>query len=276
MKISKRIKRKDSDVRNVLLNRLDHVFEAYNHFQNNPYDPKTTHQLRVNTRKLRGLLNFLKPVLGEEQYDAMNHPLRQMGRIYAPVRELDVLLEICGKVAISQPNLSEHYKELFEYLHKERQKKMNVTLQRRNTEQVEKTLSTIERILHEVAIELDKKQKWDEFTWKRLKKMNEKMQKERKQLDWADYQEVHKTRIRAKKVRYASRDFGNFTKKNTKKLAKQAEKTQGKLGKLTDLEVNIGLLHDYREKVNDEELKQLFSEIAAILEEEKSEWLKNV
>ena len=64
-------------VKNILLERLSIIEARYVDYSNNPFDRDIAHDLRVSIRELRGLLNFIKPIIDEETYDTMNAPLRE-------------------------------------------------------------------------------------------------------------------------------------------------------------------------------------------------------
>lgn len=237
----------------IVWNRLGELRRAYRNYQNNPYVPETAHQLRVQTRKLRALLNFVKKELGEETYANLNGLLRETAQKYEPVRELDVLLEVCGEIALEQPEQSLHYRELFRYLDKERRKEMRRTFNVSNVRLIESTFDTVQQYLEHWQPE----EGWEKKLGNRLEKRMKKLQKRMDQLDLEDYQSVHKTRIQAKKVRYVADDFGELLTKKAKKIRKEAEAIQDQLGRYTDLHVNIGLLEGYADQVEVENVKEL-------------------
>ncbi len=246
------------EVRDILLKRLAKINKAYLNYQNNPYNPKTTHKLRVKIRKLRALLNFIKLIIDEDIYDKLNASLRETAQVFVKVREIDVLIELCGEIALEKPELSEGYKDLFNYLGKERRKEMRRTFNKTNKSLIENTLALCEKEILELEFNQDS---WEDFAEKRMKKRIKKLEKRLEETDEKDYDYVHKTRITAKKVRYAAADFGSIMKKTHKKAHKKAEEIQDELGHQTDLHINQNLLTEFEKKTDENSLKQLFHKL---------------
>ena len=80
------------EIQKILMERHGKIETAYQDYQNNPFDPEKAHQLRVRVRKIRTLLNILKPLISTENYDPLNQNLRQVAQVYETIRELDVLV----------------------------------------------------------------------------------------------------------------------------------------------------------------------------------------
>ena len=248
------------EVKKALEKRLTKAKDAYADYQNNPYESKHAHALRVQIRRLRALLSFLKSRLDEEHYQTLNEGLRDSAQVYGTVRELDVLIEICTEVAKEKPELSAHFYELFRFLHKERRKEMRRTFNVTNVRLVEEMFELVEAVLPELSLTTD--EDWPAFVEKRLNKKYRKLVEAYEQLDLSDYEAVHETRKTAKKVRYAAADFKHFTDKKVKPIQKHAEKMQDKLGKKTDQAVNRALLHEYANHIEENEVKELLDQLA--------------
>lgn len=241
-------------MKEILLARLQKVRRAYGDFKQNPTDPETTHQLRVNIRKLRGLMNFMKPVLAENEYNAVNQVLRETGQIYSDLRELDVLMALCQKIVVEQPELSVSSEELFNFLHNERRKEMARLLKQDIRPKLKAVQTTLERLPFP-----DKN--WDKFVTKRIHKMTENLKDDYKNMDKLEYKKLHKLRIEAKKVRYAAADFNVMSSKDLSDSVDYAEKVQDKLGKVTDRYINQQMLKDYAHEVVNPDLKVLFEKM---------------
>lgn len=245
-------------MKGILLARLEKIRRAYGTFKQNPTDPEATHQLRVNIRKLRGLMNFMKPVLSENEYVTVNQVLRETGQIYGELRELDVLLVLCREIVAEQPELKVASEELFEFLQSERRKEMARLLK----QDIRPNLKAVENTLNRLQLP-DKN--WDKFVTKRIYKLAENLKKDYKDLDKSDYKKSHKTRIKAKKVRYAADDFNVMVSKDLSDHVAYAEKIQDKLGKITDQYINKQLLKDYSHEVRNPDLKMLFEKMQAYI-----------
>ncbi|WP_342387579.1 CHAD domain-containing protein [Salinicoccus bachuensis] len=253
------------ELQNVLHKRTEKLNKSHTDYGNNPYNPKTAHSLRVSSRKMRSLLNFLKHTFDEEEYDRLNRELKGLAQIYGPLRELDVLIGLCSDIALRQPDLSDHYTEMFKYLHQERAREMRRTFNKTNIRAAETAIESVDSAIHELSFEIDGD--WDAYIGKRLKKRGRKLAEDYENVDMADYEAVHDIRKRAKKLRYAARYFGGLTSKKHKKIMKQAKKIQDEFGEVTDARINQHLLDQLAERVEDEDLKMTFQYMSRIEEQ---------
>lgn len=73
-------------------------------YANNPYVSEYVYLFRVDMRKIRGLLNFIKPILGEDVYAELNQQLRDLGQRLSPIRDLDTVIEECTRIANEEPD----------------------------------------------------------------------------------------------------------------------------------------------------------------------------
>lgn len=252
-------------LQDVLHRHTEQLKKSYTDYVNNPYNPKTAHSLRVSSRKVRSLLNFLKHTFGEEEYRRLNHELKDLAQIYGPLRELDVLIKLCSDIALRQPELSDHYREMFKYLHQERAREMRRTFNKTNIRTAEAAIESADSTIHELSFEIDGD--WDAYIGKRLKKRSQKLSEDYENVDMTDYEAVHDIRKRAKKLRYAARYFGGLTSKKHKKIMKRAKKIQDEFGEVTDARINQHLLDQLAEKVDDENLKMTFQYMSRIEEQ---------
>ena len=255
-------------VRDILLKQITKINKAYLNYQNNPYKPRTAHKLRVNIHKLRALLNFLKPIIDEKVYHILNDSLRETAQIYGKVRDIDVLIDVCGKIALRKPELSEHYKDLFNYLGKERRKEMRRTFNKTHVSLVENTLALCEKEVQKLEFDRDD---WKTFAEKRMHKQMEKLENRLEKSDQENYDFVNKTRSDAKKVRYAAAEFGPVMKNKQKKVRKNAAAIQDKLGNQKNLHVSFDLMVEFEKKANEKSLKTLFHNLREELQLEATD-----
>lgn len=249
-------------IQKIMLERHGKIETAYQDYQNNPFDPEKAHQLRVRVRKIRALLNILKPLISTENYDPLNQNLRQVAQVYETIRELDVLVAHCGQVAEEQPNLSEHYAAMFNFLLKERRKEIRRTLNKTNTKQVQETLEEVESFIKQLAEHIEEEgpnsqAEWSNYVTERIEKKDKKMRRAYKKVDETDHEAVHQTRLMAKKLRYAANYLDKLTEVKTKPLIKRAKAIQNEFGERTDQQVNITLLKAYAEKAEKPAVKAL-------------------
>lgn len=248
------------DIKNILLNQVEAINKAYMNYNNNPYEPETAHALRVSTRELRGLLNFLKNKIGEEPYQQMNGLLREAAQVYGPVREIDVLIEHCSELALAYPELSTDYRQLFAKLRSDRDHEMVKTFDKKNTDLMANAIETVRNTTGALEWQSDANEQinWNKYLGARFKQRSRQLKKAYNEIDLEDYETVHETRKQAKKVRYATKYFGSLTNKNVKKIGKQAEKIQNEFGAYTDAHINKALLRQYSQKVKNPDLQSLF------------------
>jgi CHAD domain-containing protein len=236
--------------------RLHKINKSYEEYQKNPYIPAHVHRLRVNLRKLRAILNFLKPVIGSSTYDEINKILRDIGKKLSPLRDLDTLIEECTEVAYEQPALVDNYADVFKFLHKERMKLIDNLSKREVFDTIEEKIVTVANILD--GIQLDEKN-LKTFVKERFDHKVNKLEKQYKSLDKKDYENVHDVRKQAKKVRYTAAGLKkSLPRKEAKKVKKYAKKIQKNLGELTDAYVMVDLLQEYKEKTSKKELDVSF------------------
>lgn len=240
----------------VLMKRLEKLKKSYRDYQNNPYDPEAAHNIRANSRKLRSLLNFLKETFDVTKYQKMNNELKELGLIYGPVREVDILIEFCSQVALDEPDLSDHYRALFDFLHRERLKEMRRTFNKTKMQAAESTLEMVESTIE--TIHFEGKIDWNRYIKNRLAKKNRRLMDNYQNVDMDDHEAVHEIRKKAKKLRFSAKYLGKSSAVKHKKMAKDAQNIQDAFGMITDANVNARMLAAYAEKTDDKELKALF------------------
>ncbi|TVT27783.1 CHAD domain-containing protein [Salinicoccus cyprini] len=245
-------------VQDVLSKRARRLKQSHTDYLNNPYHPKTTHAMRVNSRKLRSLLSFLKPTIEEGKYKKLNKALKDLAQVYGPLRELDVLIDLCNQIALKSPELSDHNQQMFRYLHKERNEEMERTLVEADNNL--KTIETVEADLNGLIFNIDAE--WDDFITEHLEKKNKDLKAAYQNVDRNNYEAVHDIRKEAKKLRYSARYLGKLASMKHKGIRKDARRIQEEFGKLTDAHVNEEMLADYADKVDDKHLKETFRKMS--------------
>ena len=247
-------------IQKILVKRMGKLKKAYTDYQNNPFDKETAHRIRTDSRKLRSMLNFLKKLMDDEEYQKLNGELKKLGMIYGPVREVDILMEWCAEIARQKPGLSDHYRELFNYLGKKRRREMRRTFNKTNVKTAESAIETAENGIRNLTMkEMDD---WDGYIKKRLIKKYKKLDDEYENVDPDDFEKVHETRKRAKKVRFSAKYFGKLSQVKYRKIAKNSKQIQDEFGKITDDGTNIRLLKNYAKETEDGELRELFGKMA--------------
>ncbi|MFC3418724.1 CHAD domain-containing protein [Salinicoccus hispanicus] len=245
-------------VQDVLSKRARRLKQSHTDYLNNPYYPKNVHAVRVNSRKLRSLLSFLKPTIEEKKYDKLNEALKGLGQAYGPLREMDVLIDLCNQVAVKSPDLSDSYQQMFRYLHKERNAEMERTLVEADNNF--KTIETVEADLNGLIFNTNAD--WNDFITERLEKKNKALKAAYRKVDRNEYEAIHDIRKEAKKLRYSARYLGKLASLKHKGIRKEARRIQEEFGKITDHHVNEQMLLDYADKVDDKNLKETFRKMS--------------
>ncbi len=254
---------KVTDVHDVLIGRAGKVRQSYKHFFNNPFQEKTVHKLRVDCRKLRGILNILKKAMYKEDYVKLNRELRDIALVISDLREIDVLTALCDKTAKQHPDMSDHFQEMFSYLNDERHKKMEQALDDAEKTDIEKKIEDI--LMRSEGLEFKQKYRDEKdltaFIGARLEKKYKKLTANYDEIRMEDYEHVHEVRKDAKKLRFGAAYLGRLTDLDHKTISKKARNIQDEFGEVTDHHVNAALLENYAEAAENREVEKLFLKI---------------
>lgn len=264
-KSKKKVDEKVAPIKADLLKQVEAMEESYTHFQNNPFSPKQTHKFRVDMRKLRAQLHFVKPLIGEDTYIELNELIKDTYHRLEPLREGDVLIASCSEQAVSEPELVDDYYDVFRYLHNERRKWMRSRLTKGMTAAFEDMLKEAKVGISQLSFELDDPDDFDaeDYLKDRFKSRKKKVYKAFDEADHTEHKSAHEVRKKAKKLRYALKGFEDLLpKKKAKKAKKKLKTMQNELGELGDLYVNSEWYKDYAEKADDEGLKKAFNTLA--------------
>lgn len=254
----------EKKIRDVINLRFYIISSSYQNFKNNPYSTNHVLRLRVELRKLRALLSFLKPVLNIDIYQYLNSELKAIGLELSKKRDLDTLIEVLEETAIKEGELLSNYADLFGYLEKERLKEADRVGSNRIISSFDLTFTKIQQTLAELVFHLDTNKyiRLENFVVTRFNKKAKNLKKKYKKTIKTDYDNVHELRKDAKKVRYAAVGFKNvLPNKIRKKIKKEAQYIQEDLGFRTDNFVVIQLLEQYSHNASEIELKDSFTEL---------------
>lgn len=259
---------KDEKVKTEIIHsietRIYSIQECYRRYRNNPFNKAYVHRLRVELRKLRALINFLKPLLKLKIYKQVNGMLRDLGKQLSPLRDLDTLIEICSEIAIEEPNLIDNYADVFSYLESERYNLANKGTENEFIALFDTFLLDGKKILQLLEFNINKvnEESFEKFVQKRYKQKAKKLKKRYKELDLTDYEKVHEVRKKAKKVRYSAVGFKKIIpSKERKPIKKNAKYIQEHLGEITDVHVSIELLENSRNRAPDKLIKESLQKI---------------
>lgn len=242
------------------INKRFHVIEqAYQNYYNNPYSSTYVHRLRVELRKLRAILSFLKPLLNLTIYDELSHDLKLLGVMLSRKRDLDTMIEWLELTADKEPRLILNYAEVFRHFEKLRLDEANNLNDVENIQLFQKTIKKIGQTINDLKFDLSqmKKQSLEAYVLHRLKQKERRLTKKYKRLDLNDYESIHEIRKDAKKVRYATVGMKNFIpQKVYRKMKIKAKTIQEDLGTRTDYFVMIDLIKEFQKEVVSDELNE--------------------
>lgn len=254
------------------------------------YDAETVHQLRVGLRRLRVALGLCKDVLKlplvlQQELDWLNAEL-------SAARDWDVLAET------TLPNMAAKLPELLQQMIKLSAVKRAVLSRARQQHKIALTavrskrgVSLMQQLISWLAVsgwhdKLSAKnykrllQPSTKFTRNSLRQQQHRLVKRCKNLVNASAHDIHRVRIAAKKLRYASEFFQSlYARKLIRKNIAGLSKLQQKLGKMNDIAVANELLqqlqHQQPALAASMHLMRAYIQLSAKGETKKtSAWLK--
>ncbi len=120
-------------------------------------DPfKAAHEARKAFKRMRALLQTVRPTIGEKAFQKVNGRLRLLGNKLAPVREAGAMLEMMDSLKESWDQPPAAFKAAYKKLEKQRTKVLTTLIHKKNVlgsvaVKLEKTLTDIERLKLEAA-----------------------------------------------------------------------------------------------------------------------------
>jgi inorganic triphosphatase YgiF len=220
-------------------------------------DGEALHQARVALRRLRSAISLFSALLHDEQMEEIKCEFKWITGEFGPARELDVFLtRVVGPLA-------ERHRD------DESIRQLDVDIARRREEAFDRARVAIDsarfrKLLLNVAtwIEVGEwtrnedellrtlgNQPVKQTALDQLERRWKKILKRGKRLDSLDSSRLHKPRIAAKKLRYASDFFqdvfaGKKAARRRKRFVGSLKSLQDALGDLNDIRVHIDVTHD--------------------------------
>lgn len=256
-------------LRKRLFKSFNKIEKSYIQYKNNPYIPTNILELRVNMRKIRALLHFLKPIMKNKDYKRLNGIFRNFSNRLGTIRDIDVLLEDFNEIAINKPELISNYTDVFRFLEKKRMELIKKESTKKAFKTFEQDLEEAEEALENLEFQLEDKntRHLRQEIRKRLKDMAEKLEIDYRRIDINDYENVHDVRKDAKNVSYAIAGLKDWLPKTERrKIKKRAKKIQVELGEHTDAFVNKERLESYLERAEKETLIGAFTTLLELNE----------
>ena len=202
-------------------------------------DPEALHQARVATRRLRSDLRTFGPLLDEDWVGSLREELRWMGGALGTVRDIDVLTLRVQQMSGTLSDVDRYpVRVMMNMLHAERVRRRNALLEVAGQDRylglldqmVEaadhpRLLPIVDRVSREALLDLVR----TPFDW-----LNQTIME---LPDEPADPDLHRIRIRAKRVRYAAEAVAPMVGKRAARFAVAAAALQDTLGNLQDAAV---------------------------------------
>jgi CHAD domain-containing protein len=198
-------------------------------------DPEAVHQARVATRRLRSDLRTFRAVLDTEWSEPLRDELKWLGDALGSVRDTEVLLErLEGRLEELPPRDADDGKALLAQLAAHREHARADLLAAMRSDRYFALLDALvdaartPRFATDVDDDELELSDFVQKPWRKLRKAADAIDEQSSDHD------LHQTRIRAKRVRYAAEAVAEALGKDAKKFAEAAESVQELLGEHQD------------------------------------------
>lgn len=218
----------------LITHQLHQVFRAEQAFLQKNEDRETLHQFRIQLRRLRSLLSFVKPLVQPEEYSLWQTRLQSWSRTTNSLREVDVILDTwqeiitAGRLDLQPPPWLEMM------LQTERSSLVTALCSTLSGGQSTPMLLEFWAWLAGEAFSSSEAElSWALFAPQRLSGWLDNMRKLAKDLPVGDPAKTHQLRILGKKLRYS-----------LESLPLKDRKTRVLLARLKRLQDSLGVLRD--------------------------------
>ena len=190
-------------------------------------DPEDLHRLRVAVRRSRAALREARTLLGEEQGNALREELKWLGQQLGPVRDLDVLVarlryevaDLDGPDAVPAGRIVTQLEAERQAVHEE----LLVTL---DSPRYAELLGAFEQIVTAPPVATS-----DVSLQQVARREFRKLERQMKALGAAPSNDaLHRSRIQAKRLRYATELSSEIIGKDARKVVEAAKKFQDVVG----------------------------------------------
>ena len=203
-------------------------------------DADAVHDMRVAVRRLRSVLRTSKPMLAEQWVDSLREELDWLADLLGAVRDLDVLRKNLHRDASGiDAGRAACTDELLRPLDDEHRRAREALLEGMREQRYYRLLDALE-----AAAEAPPTRRSDLALERLAAKEFEKLRKRGRGLTRMDDQQLHKTRIRGKRARYAAELVKPSRGKQAKRLISAAKEFQDVLGDYQDAVVALPRLRE--------------------------------
>lgn len=231
----------------LLMSGIKEMAYAQKKFIENPDEPESCHQFRVKVRQLISIFSFLKPEIKKTEYKYFQKRLHESAKKFAYLREIDVIMT----------NLGQDYPAIHEKLKEDREaEKGKIFTDMTNKINME--------IYFEILAWMDKrpfkhskshKKSFISYSNKRMRKWILRFEEELKSIDFSNIEEVHKLRIKGKKIRYLSSMLREVLENEYESVFPKFKEMQDRLGEICDRQREIQILEKLKNTAADEKIR---------------------
>ena len=226
----------------VLNEAYDQLVDAYLQLHRDPDNPERVHQIRVQVRRFRSLLAFFKPALVPRLYQRMQHWLQTLGQETAEVRELDVMQEHYALFSETymETRKPEETDPLWVLLVNKRQQARDKLMNKIRSGALTPIVLQIGCLVRqEVVMSAEKDPFFRVFCEKRMKKWMNQLHKLVNEVEPEKIEQVHRLRIRGKRIRYVLEHMGPVIPRLSEKFLKRMKQVQDLLGQMNDIQCEL-------------------------------------
>jgi CHAD domain-containing protein len=209
-------------------------------------DAKAVHKMRVAVRRLRSVLRTARPMLDKRWVASVRDELDVLGARLGAVRDLDVLLRNLRAEAESlDGSHPARTDDLLRPLDAERATAREALLEHMSQARYYRLLDTVESAASALPTRRD-----DIKVGRLVRKDFRRLRKRRRRLESQSDADLHKTRIRGKRARYAAELAERSRGKKARRFIEAAADLQDILGEHQDAVVATERLHELARQTN--------------------------
>lgn len=204
-------------------------------------DVEAVHQMRLEIRKIRSLLFFIKTLINNDCYESLNGKLKQLNKSLAAMRDLDILILNCNRF-----NESNRLTGIIQAERTDLSDSLRTELS--NPDEKQKVLA----IDWTTAIEWNDSTRLEEtvpdYVRSELSRMLKKYLKLGKSTDFSMPDQLHKFRIAGKKIKTILELFLPILDKKEQKLYRSLKKLLQTIGDIHDFQTSRSILLELSNK----------------------------
>lgn len=217
----------------------EHLEIETEHYISDPSDAEIVHTMRLEIRKIRSVLFFLKKGAIAADFYTLNHQLKQLNRPLAKIRDLDILIANCRRIQTSDAliqTVSDERTSLSTFLQEQLMNQMDTL--KRHSAAWQKTIEWTDHN-HDAT--------GPEYLKKELIRLLKSYLRKGKKVKFSDPDQMHRFRIAGKKIKNILELLITDQSTDFQKLYKQLRKMIQLIGNVHDLTASRRILEKIAE-----------------------------